>query len=40
MIYLEAGSGAKYPVSGDMIEKVSAATEIPLIVGGGLRRCV
>lgn len=37
LIYLEAGSGAKYPVSVDMIEKVSAAVDIPLIVGGGLR---
>lgn len=37
MIYLEAGSGAKQPVSGDIIEKVSTAVEVPLIVGGGLR---
>jgi len=37
MIYLEAGSGAKYPVSSEMIEKVSSSVEVPLIVGGGLR---
>ena len=37
LIYLEAGSGARYPVSNDMIEKVSGAVSVPLIVGGGIR---
>ena len=37
MIYLEAGSGARNPVSETMIETVSAAVSIPLIVGGGIR---
>jgi putative glycerol-1-phosphate prenyltransferase len=37
MIYLEAGSGAKHPVSCEMIEKVSSSVEVPLIIGGGLR---
>jgi phosphoglycerol geranylgeranyltransferase len=36
-IYLDAGSGAKTPVSTQMIEAVSGAINIPLIVGGGIR---
>lgn len=36
-IYLEAGSGAKYPVSVEIIKAVREAIEIPLIVGGGIR---
>ena len=36
-IYLEAGSGAKVPVSSEIIKAVRAATTIPLIVGGGIR---
>lgn len=37
MMYMDAGSGAKNPVSPDMIEAVSATIDIPLIVGGGIR---
>lgn len=37
MIYLDAGSGAKTPVSESMIEAVSSAVNVPLIVGGGIR---
>lgn len=37
MIYLEAGSGAKKPVPTNMIEAVSGAISVPLIVGGGIR---
>ncbi|MBC7605619.1 MAG: geranylgeranylglyceryl/heptaprenylglyceryl phosphate synthase [Burkholderiales bacterium] len=37
LIYLEAGSGAKIPVSQAIIRQVSAQIEIPLIVGGGIR---
>ncbi|MBK8698913.1 MAG: geranylgeranylglyceryl/heptaprenylglyceryl phosphate synthase [Saprospiraceae bacterium] len=37
MLYLDAGSGAERPVSGAMIEAVSSATNIPLIVGGGIK---
>ena len=37
LIYLEAGSGAKFPVPLDMIEAVSKTVDVPLIVGGGLR---
>ena len=36
-IYLEAGSGAKTPVSPDIIRAVRAATSLTLIVGGGIR---
>ena len=37
MIYLEAGSGARTPVSESMIESVSGAVGVPLITGGGIR---
>ncbi|WP_194766831.1 geranylgeranylglyceryl/heptaprenylglyceryl phosphate synthase [Tamlana sp. I1] len=37
LIYLEAGSGAKAPLTQDMILKVKQAINIPLIVGGGIR---
>lgn len=37
MIYLEAGSGAKYSVSDEMIRTISQSIEAPLIVGGGIR---
>ena len=36
LIYLEAGSGALFPVSREVISEVKAAIEIPLIVGGGI----
>lgn len=36
-IYLEAGSGAKKPVSEAIIKAVKHNTSIPLIVGGGIR---
>ncbi|MCB0665483.1 MAG: geranylgeranylglyceryl/heptaprenylglyceryl phosphate synthase [Saprospiraceae bacterium] len=36
LMYLDAGSGAVIPVSESMIESVSQATEVPLIVGGGI----
>ena len=36
-IYLEAGSGARIPVSPDIIREVRKNTSIPLIVGGGIR---
>ena len=35
--YLEAGSGASYPVSNEMISAVKKSVSIPLIVGGGIR---
>lgn len=37
MIYLEAGSGAKFPVSPEIIREVKKVLNIPLIVGGGIR---
>ena len=37
LIYLEAGSGAKNPVSNEVVKSVSQKLEIPLIVGGGIR---
>lgn len=37
LIYLEAGSGAKTPVSTEIIKAVRAAVSIPLAVGGGIR---
>jgi putative glycerol-1-phosphate prenyltransferase len=36
-LYLEAGSGAQFPVATETIKAVRAAVNIPLIVGGGLR---
>lgn len=36
-IYMDAGSGAKHPVPLEMVESVSGAIDIPLIVGGGIR---
>ncbi len=37
LMYMDAGSGAKNPVPVSMIETVSGAINIPLIVGGGIR---
>lgn len=37
LIYLEAGSGADYPVSPEVISLVKNALSVPLIVGGGIR---
>lgn len=37
MIYMDAGSGAANPISTSMIDAVSSAIDIPLIVGGGIR---
>lgn len=37
LIYLEAGSGAKKPISAKIISEVKNAITIPLIVGGGIR---
>ena len=37
LIYMDAGSGAKYPISKEMIHKVSKNIEIPLIIGGGIQ---
>ncbi|MCG2418028.1 geranylgeranylglyceryl/heptaprenylglyceryl phosphate synthase [Aequorivita sp. F47161] len=37
LIYLEAGSGAKFPVNPEIISAVKKAINIPLIVGGGIK---
>ena len=37
LIYIDGGSGAKKPVSTDMIKKVKNSISIPLIAGGGIR---
>lgn len=37
LIYLEAGSGARYPVSCEIISAVKKEISIPLLVGGGIR---
>jgi putative glycerol-1-phosphate prenyltransferase len=36
-IYMDAGSGAREPISAEMIDAVSCATSIPLIIGGGIK---
>jgi putative glycerol-1-phosphate prenyltransferase len=36
LIYLEAGSGAKHPLSTEMIKSVKKNISIPLIAGGGI----
>lgn len=36
LVYLEAGSGAKFAVAPEIIEQVSNQIEIPVIVGGGI----
>jgi putative glycerol-1-phosphate prenyltransferase len=36
LVYLEAGSGAKLPVSAQAIAAVKEAIHLPLIVGGGI----
>jgi phosphoglycerol geranylgeranyltransferase len=37
MVYLECGSGAKYPVKDKLIKAVKEYIEIPLVVGGGIK---
>jgi phosphoglycerol geranylgeranyltransferase len=36
LIYMDAGSGAKRPISESMIESVAQKIEMPLIIGGGI----
>lgn len=36
LIYMDAGSGAKRPITEQMIEKVAKHIDVPLIVGGGI----
>jgi putative glycerol-1-phosphate prenyltransferase len=37
LIYMDAGSGARIPISEEMISAVASEISIPLIVGGGIR---
>ena len=37
IIYMDAGSGAKKPISEEMITAVARNIDVPLIVGGGIR---
>ena len=37
LLYLEAGSGAKYSVSPEMVSAVSQYAKVPVIVGGGIK---
>ena len=37
LVYLEAGSGAKYPVKSEIIRELTNQLQIPVIVGGGIR---
>jgi putative glycerol-1-phosphate prenyltransferase len=36
LIYMDAGSGARRPITESMIQKVAAVIEAPLIIGGGI----
>jgi putative glycerol-1-phosphate prenyltransferase len=36
LIYMDAGRGAKKPITESMIQKVSSCVDVPLIVGGGI----
>nr|WP_232541305.1 geranylgeranylglyceryl/heptaprenylglyceryl phosphate synthase [Spirosoma endbachense] len=36
LIYLDAGSGARWPVPADMIAAVRAVVDVPILVGGGI----
>jgi phosphoglycerol geranylgeranyltransferase len=36
LIYMDAGSGAKRPITESMIQKVATCIEVPLIIGGGI----
>lgn len=36
LTYMDAGSGAKRPITESMIERVAAHIEVPLIIGGGI----
>ena len=37
LIYMDAGSGAKIPITESMIELVAKNIEVPLIIGGGIK---
>lgn len=37
LIYMDAGSGAEFPVTPSMVQKVKESISVPLVVGGGIR---
>lgn len=37
LLYMDAGSGAKIPINEEIIESVSGAVSVPLVVGGGIK---
>ncbi|MCL6523997.1 MAG: geranylgeranylglyceryl/heptaprenylglyceryl phosphate synthase [Thermoflavifilum sp.] len=37
LIYMDAGSGARYPISERMLRRVAENISLPLVVGGGIR---
>ena len=37
LIYMDAGSGAKYPVSDEMISVIRQNISLPIILGGGIK---
>jgi putative glycerol-1-phosphate prenyltransferase len=37
LIYMDAGSGAKKPITEEMISLVAKNIEVPLVIGGGIR---
>jgi len=37
LIYLEAGSGAKKPISNKLVKNICKVVDVPLVVGGGIR---
>lgn len=36
LIYMDAGSGAKRPITESMIQQVASCIDVPLIIGGGI----
>jgi phosphoglycerol geranylgeranyltransferase len=38
VLYMDSGSGAKYPVDDEMIRQLKKYTPLPLIVGGGINK--
>jgi putative glycerol-1-phosphate prenyltransferase len=37
LIYMDAGSGAKKPITEEMIALVAKNIDVPLVIGGGIR---
>lgn len=37
VIYMDSGSGARKPITEEMISRVSSQVDVPIIVGGGIR---